>query len=187
MEYLTQYIPHSDIRLSRFSDLVHVTLPVATADALLGTEFGLFRSNVVRSIVLARVTRPYFLPIDVAELVQIVDVVRLPTVRNAFPRFRGRGGGAGAGAGVGAGVGVGVGAGTGAGAGAGVGAGTSADAGAGGVDEEFSCGKKCAGQTTPAVLRTTYGYEKLEIYSPGNSMAVATFHPKQRECPMPLY
>jgi len=44
------------------------------------------------------------------------------------------------------------------------------------ADDEFSsCGSKCSGYTTPAVLQAAYGYDTVKSVAKGNSMSVAEF------------
>jgi hypothetical protein len=63
-------------------DMVHVSMPVKTANAMLKTEFALFRSATQREVALPRVTKPYYLPEEIAKHVQIVaDIVRFPALR----------------------------------------------------------------------------------------------------------
>ncbi|KAJ1443976.1 peptidase S8/S53 domain-containing protein [Ochromonadaceae sp. CCMP2298] len=178
-DFLYAHIPTPGIRISRLGDLITLSLTVEQAEDVLHTKFALFRSSVRREVALARVTGPYFLPGNVAAVVRVVDVVRLPTVRTDTARTRGRGGQAGSGGGGGSwdregrkdrrGSG-------GSGDSGGRGTGDRESTGGGyrrikASDQEFS-----AGLVTPAVLRAAYGFSELQIYSPGNSMAVASFH-----------
>lgn len=82
-DYLATFgITSENIRLSKFGDMLHVEMPVKTANAVLKTEFALFRSLVQRNVALPRVTKPYHLPQEVADAVLMVaDIVRFPSVR----------------------------------------------------------------------------------------------------------
>jgi tripeptidyl-peptidase-1 len=61
--------------------MVQVKMPVSVAESMLQTEFASFRSAVVKEIVILRVTKPYSLPANIAEVVALVDnVLRFPSV-----------------------------------------------------------------------------------------------------------
>jgi tripeptidyl-peptidase-1 len=127
------------IAVSRLRDLIEVEMPAKAARTALRTDFALFRNVVERDVVLPRITKPYFLPQEVAEVVSIVDdIMRFPALRSAPHSY---------------------------------GAEQKATA-----DSEFSsCGTKCNGFTTPAVLQKRYGYETVTSVALGNSMSVAEF------------
>jgi hypothetical protein len=82
-DYLQSFgIPEKDIRVNKMGDMVHVAMPIKTANAMLKTEFALFRSAAQRDVALPRVTKPYYLPEEIAQHVQIVaDIVRFPSLR----------------------------------------------------------------------------------------------------------
>eukprot|EP01031_Cornospumella_fuschlensis_P039201 gene39201-47698_t len=128
-----------NIKVNKFRNLIQVDMPAATASEVLRTEFALFRSAVQRDVVLPRITKPYYLPERVADVVSIVDdIMRFPALRDAPKAY-----------------------------GAEIGTTT---------DPEFSsCGSKCNGFTTPAVLQSRYGYPTVNSVASGNSMSVAEF------------
>ena len=67
-----------NFRVSRYRDLIHVSMPLGIAASMLETEFGTFRSNVNSKIQLLRITKPYSLPEEIASVVNLVDdLVRL--------------------------------------------------------------------------------------------------------------
>ncbi len=128
-------------RVSKFRDMIHVTMPVKTANEMLQTEFALFRSKTERDVVLPRITKPYSLPADVASVVSMVDdIMRFPALR-ASPYSYG------------------------------------IDNSPLKADDEFSsCGTKCNGFTTPAVLESAYSFSApVASVAAGNSMSVAEF------------
>eukprot|EP00286_Rhodomonas_abbreviata_P018121 CAMPEP_0181305184 /NCGR_PEP_ID=MMETSP1101-20121128/9579_1 /TAXON_ID=46948 /ORGANISM="Rhodomonas abbreviata, Strain Caron Lab Isolate" /LENGTH=568 /DNA_ID=CAMNT_0023411053 /DNA_START=22 /DNA_END=1728 /DNA_ORIENTATION=- len=88
-DYLASFdVPAKDITLSKFGDMIHVHMPVKTANAALKTEFARFRSVSQRSTVLPRITKPYFLPSEVAQHVSIVgDIMRFPSMRSSLPSY----------------------------------------------------------------------------------------------------
>jgi tripeptidyl-peptidase-1 len=139
-DYLvSQGVLASNIRVSRFRDMLQVDMPASVAAKALQTEFALFRSLSQRDVVLPRITKPYFLPREVADVVSIVDdIMRFPALRSS-PRSYG------------------------------------AEAKRGADDEFSSCGSKCNGYTTPAVLQARYGYPAVKSVATGNSMSVAEF------------
>jgi len=138
-DYLSSFgVSKADMNVSKFGDLIKVTMDVKTANLVLHTEFALFRSVIRRDVVISRITKPYYLPAEVAEVVSLVDdIMRFPTIRNSLH--------------------------------------TSMSAEASSDDEFGSCGTKCNGLTTPAVLQSAYGYSPLKSAAPGNSMSVAEF------------
>lgn len=84
-DYLASFgVTEKNIRLSKYGDMIHVEMPVKVANAVLKTEFALFRSITERNIAIPRVTKPYFLPAEVADHVLLVgDIVRFPALRSA--------------------------------------------------------------------------------------------------------
>ena len=63
--------------------MIHVTMPVKTANHMLKTELALFRSVTQRDVALPRVTKPYYLPSEIAAKVQLVsELVRFPSLRH---------------------------------------------------------------------------------------------------------
>lgn len=88
-DYLTSFgVIGDNARVSKFGDMVHVKMPVSVANQVLNTEFGLFRSVRERSVALARITKPYSLPAEVANVVSLVDdIMRFPALRDAPRSF----------------------------------------------------------------------------------------------------
>jgi hypothetical protein len=75
-------IAEKDITFSPLGDMVHVSMPIKTANAALKTEFALFRSAVDSNVAIPRITKPYFLPEQVAKQVLLVsEIVRFPAIR----------------------------------------------------------------------------------------------------------
>ena len=69
-------------------DMVHVAMPVKTANQMLKTEFALFRSVTQRNIAVPRVTKPYYLPSEVADKVALVaELIRFPALRKGATIF----------------------------------------------------------------------------------------------------
>ncbi len=128
------------MEFSTFKDMVFVTMPVKVANEMLITEFASFRSVSRRDIGILRITKPYHLPKEVAEVVSLVDdILRFPSIRSPPKK-------------------------------------TVSEELTTQSDPEFdSCGSKCSGMTTPAVLKKAYSIEPVTSVSPGNSMAVAEF------------
>eukprot|EP01034_Spumella_vulgaris_P037099 gene37099-45768_t len=86
LKIVTDYLATFGVtgRVSQFRDLVHVTMPVKVANAMLNTEFALFRSVTERDVVIPRITKPYSLPSEVASVVSLVDdILRFPALRNS--------------------------------------------------------------------------------------------------------
>jgi hypothetical protein len=72
-------------RVTKFRDTIHVKMPVKTANKMLNTDFALFRSVVDPFVTLPRITKPYSLPQEVADVVSIVDdIMRFPSVRSSI-------------------------------------------------------------------------------------------------------
>lgn len=68
--------------MNRMGDMVDVSMPIKTANAMLKTEFALFRSLNQRDVAIPRVTKPYYLPEEIAQHVQLVaDIIRFPALR----------------------------------------------------------------------------------------------------------
>lgn len=85
----TNGLTEDKIKVSKFQDLVHVEMPIKTAETILNTKFSIFRSVIQRDITVARITQPYYLPEEIAEVVSLVEnVLRFPTIR-ASPRVYG--------------------------------------------------------------------------------------------------
>lgn len=93
VETVTNYVKSfgvsgDSVRLSALGDKLHVKVPVALASKMLDTEFALFRSVVQRNVVLARITKPYYLPDTVASVVSLVDdIMRFPSLRDAIQSY----------------------------------------------------------------------------------------------------
>lgn len=138
---LANGIEQKNIRVSKYKDMIHVTTTASVASSMLQTECGMFRSVKRRDVLLPRITKPYFLPEEIAKHVSLVDdIMRFPSIRNS-PQVLG------------------------------------VEAPSGTADDEFfsSCGTRCSGFTTPAVLKAAYGYDTVKNVTPGNSMSVAEF------------
>lgn len=72
------------MRVSTYNDMVHVEMPVKIANLMLNTEFALFRSMEQRHVLVPRITKPYFLPNEVARVVSMVDdIMRFPALRQS--------------------------------------------------------------------------------------------------------
>lgn len=128
-----------NIKVNKLRNLIQVEMPAKVAAEVLRTEFAMFRSILQRDVVLPRITKPYYLPEEVANVVSIVDdIMRFPALRNP-PRAYG------------------------------------AEIGNTADDEFASCGTKCNGYTTPAVLKSRYGFQQVSSVAAGNSMSVAEF------------
>jgi len=82
MDYLSEAgVTRENMVFSKVGDKVHVSMPVKVANKALNTEFALFRSNLKSDVVLARITKPYYLPTHVAEVVSFVDdILRFPSL-----------------------------------------------------------------------------------------------------------
>jgi tripeptidyl-peptidase-1 len=89
VDYVASFgVPSKDIRVNKMGDMVTVHMPIKTANKMLKTEFALFRSVTQRNIAIPRVTKPYYLPEEVAEHVQIVaDIIRFPALRQGPTAF----------------------------------------------------------------------------------------------------
>jgi hypothetical protein len=62
--------------------MVKVAMPASLANKILNTEFAMFRSLVRRDVLLPRVTKPYYLPEEIANVVNLVDdILRFPSIR----------------------------------------------------------------------------------------------------------
>jgi len=82
-EFLNSFgITEKDISVNKMGDMLTVSMPVKTANKMLKTEFALFRSASQRNVAIPRITKPYYLPEEIAQHVQIVaDIVRFPSLR----------------------------------------------------------------------------------------------------------
>lgn len=83
-DFLATYnIPAKDVSVNKLGDMITVSMPVKTANNMLKTEFALFRSVMQRDVAIPRVTKPYYLPSEIAEVVSLVaEIVRFPSLRN---------------------------------------------------------------------------------------------------------
>jgi len=136
---LASGVEEKNIRVSKFRDMIHITTTASVASTMLQTEFGMFRSILRRDVLIPRITKPYFLPEEIAQYVSLVDdILRFPSIRNS-PQVLG------------------------------------VEAPSGADDEFSSCGTRCSGFTTPAVLQSAYKYGAVKTVAPGNSMSVAEF------------
>jgi tripeptidyl-peptidase-1 len=82
-DYIDSFgIKSSSYKVSKLNDMVHVEMPVAIANKMLNTEFAIFRSSLANEVILPRITQPYYLPEEVANVVSIVDdILRFPAIR----------------------------------------------------------------------------------------------------------
>ena len=79
-DYLASFGVNST-EVNSFGDMIEVTMSVETAEKVLSTEFSPFRNIVDRDVTLERITKPYFLPAEVAAHVSVVDdIMRFPAV-----------------------------------------------------------------------------------------------------------
>lgn len=86
---LSQGVTADKIRVNRYRNLIHVEMPAKVAASALNTEFALFRHVSERGVALPRITKPYFLPAEVANVVSVVDdIMRFPALRSS-PRAYG--------------------------------------------------------------------------------------------------
>lgn len=85
LNYLEKFgISGKAARVSDLKDKIHVTMSAKVASEMLHTEFSQFRSVIRNNIVLTRVTKPYFLPSEIASVVSLVDdILRLPSIRRS--------------------------------------------------------------------------------------------------------
>lgn len=75
-------VASENLRVSKYNDMIRVSIPAKVANKMFQTEFSTFRSLFQRNVVLSRITKPYYLPAEVAEVVSIVDdIMRFPSVR----------------------------------------------------------------------------------------------------------
>jgi hypothetical protein len=131
-------VKKESIAVSLYKDIIDVEIPISIASKMLHTKFGAFRALDDRRVVLPRITQPYFLPAEIAELVSVVDnIMRFPSIRKSKPTTSG------------------------------------SDVILAG--EFDSCGTKCSGYTTPAVLLSAYNITLAKTVSGQNSVAVAEF------------
>jgi hypothetical protein len=64
-------------------------MPVKVANQMLNTEFARFTSSIRRDISVYRITKPYFLPSEIASYISVVDdIMRFPSIRQT-PRIYG--------------------------------------------------------------------------------------------------
>ena len=81
-DYLNAY-GVTDYTVSEFKDMVKVKMPVHIAEDMLQTKFATFRSVIAHDIHLLRITQPYSLPEQIANVVNLVDdILRFPTISN---------------------------------------------------------------------------------------------------------
>lgn len=77
-------VKEENIRVSKYRDLVFTSMSVSIAENLFRTEFALFRSVSRRDLAITRITKPYYLPSEVAAVVSLVDeILRFPSIRNS--------------------------------------------------------------------------------------------------------
>jgi len=88
-----------DYKVSKFRDMVKVTMPVSTAEEMLSTEFSKFSSTVRPGVEVKRITQPYFLPAEIADVIKYVDdILRFPSMREPIIKLEGHSEGLKAGA-----------------------------------------------------------------------------------------
>jgi tripeptidyl-peptidase-1 len=80
-DYVSGFNPKM-VSVSAHQDMIHVTLSVVEAERMLNTELAAFTSRDNRDITIVRATGPYYLPHEIAPMVNVVDnVVRFPSIR----------------------------------------------------------------------------------------------------------
>ena len=147
-EIVTNYLKSQGItnfRVSPLKDLIFVKMSVDEAETVLNTKFGAFHHERIPEARVLRITQPYYLPAEVADVVSLVDdILRFPKLResrlhNSPVKADGN------------------------------------YAAVEGDDAFSSCGDRCMEATTPSVLQERYGYPTLTSAAKGNSMAVVEF------------
>jgi tripeptidyl-peptidase-1 len=87
MSYLQSFGVNAT-KVNRYNDIIEVTMNAPTAEKVLSTEFAKFRSITERNAAILRVTKPYFLPEEVASVVSIVDdIMRFPSASTPIRSF----------------------------------------------------------------------------------------------------
>jgi len=82
-----------DIQVNRDRDLIVTSMSAQVAERVLSTEFGVFRSKVQKNIGITRITKPYYLPDDIAERVALVDdILRFPAIQKPQVTFNSKSG-----------------------------------------------------------------------------------------------
>lgn len=75
-------ISSDKIKLNKFNDIIEVNMDISTAEKVLSTEFSVFRNVLDRDVSIARITKPYFLPEEIAAHVSVVDdIMRFPLIK----------------------------------------------------------------------------------------------------------
>ena len=60
-------------------------MPYKIARNVLNTDFALFQSSEKKDVTLARITKPYYLPKEIADVVELVDdILRFPSVHRSL-------------------------------------------------------------------------------------------------------
>ena len=76
-----------NFRISPLNDLVFVTMTLAEAETVLNTKFAAFHHNFFTEDRILRITKPYYLPEEVAQVVSLVDdIIRFPKLREPIVR-----------------------------------------------------------------------------------------------------
>jgi hypothetical protein len=85
IDYLeSQGLTSKDYEVSAMADTISVNMPVKIASSVFNTEFAAFRSLTHRNILVSRVTKPYHLPEELANVVSVVDnIMRFPAIRQS--------------------------------------------------------------------------------------------------------
>jgi subtilase family serine protease len=72
----------TNFRISPLNDLVFVSMETTQAEAILNTKFAAFHHKLFPEVRILRITKPYYLPEEVAQVVSLVDdILRFPKLR----------------------------------------------------------------------------------------------------------
>jgi len=149
LKFLASFgVTGENARVSKVNDMVHARVPATVAAEMLGTEFAKFTSTKSSKINLIRATKPYSLPSEIAEIVNLVDdIVRFPSVRSDSPLKPAAS------------------------------SSTAAESPVLTSDAEFAaCGTKCSTNTNPSVLAKAYSFSyPVQNVNSKNSVSVAEF------------
>jgi len=85
VDYIESFgVKSENVVVSMYKDLITVDMPVSVANKMLNTKFAVFRSISDRQVALPRISEPYALPSEIANLVSVVDnIMRFPTIRHS--------------------------------------------------------------------------------------------------------
>lgn len=68
--------------VNKFRTMIRVEMAASVAEKVLSTQFARFRSTVDNEVSIVRITRPYFLPSEIAKVIALVDdIMRFPSIR----------------------------------------------------------------------------------------------------------